>query len=71
MEKLVLRIIDLHCPACVMRLEGIEDDLAGIASAKASYQKQIMEIVFDEAIVDQGKILAAIQEMGYTPAALE
>ena len=67
MQKLVLRITDLHCPACVMRLEGIEDELAGVASAKASYQKQTMEIMYDEALVNQDKIIAAIKDIGYTP----
>ena len=67
MQKLVLRITDLHCSACVMRLEGIEDDLAGVASAKASYQKQTMEIMYDEALLDQEMIIAAIKDIGYTP----
>ncbi len=67
MQKLTLKINDLQCPACVMRLEGIEDDLSGVKSAKASYTSQMMEVVYDEAVLEKGQIIAAIQEMGYTP----
>jgi copper chaperone CopZ len=70
MQKIIFKIVDLHCPACVMRLEGIEDDLAGVSSAKASYASQTMEVVYDEALLDQSQIMKAIQELGYTPAAV-
>jgi copper chaperone CopZ len=68
MKKITIKILDLHCPACVMRLEGIEDDLAGVTSVKASYASQTMEVIYDEAILDQSQIIAAVQELGYSPA---
>ncbi len=70
MKKVVLRILDLHCPACVMRLEGIEDDVAGVSSVKASYQKQTMEVTYDEGVTNHEKIIAAIQKIGYTPKSM-
>ncbi len=68
MQKLTLKIADFHCPACVLRLEGIEDDLEGISEAKASYTQQTLEVTFDEALLDREKIIAAIQKIGYNPA---
>lgn len=49
-----------------MRLEGLEDTLPGIRSIKASYQKQTLEIEFDEQLLPEAHILAAIKDLGYT-----
>jgi copper chaperone CopZ len=65
MIKKVFRVSDMHCPACVMRLEGIEDDLAGIKRIKASYHKQQMEVEFDEQQVTEAQIVAAARQCGY------
>jgi copper chaperone len=65
MAKKVFRVPDMHCPACVMRLEGIEDDLAGIRRIKASYHKQQMEVEFDERQVTEEQIAAAARQRGY------
>ena len=48
MTKQVIHVTDMHCTACVMRLEGLEDDLPGVKRIRASYQKQQMEIEYDE-----------------------
>ncbi len=68
MVKQIFRVTDMHCSACVMRLEGLEDDLAGVKRVKASYQKQQMEVEYDEKQVSQAQIVAAIQKLGYTVA---
>jgi copper chaperone CopZ len=56
---------EMHCTACVMRLEGLEDDLPGIRSIRASYQKQQLEVDYDEARVTVALIKAAAAKMGY------
>jgi hypothetical protein len=48
-----------------MRLEGIEDELAGIRRITASYRKQQMEVEYDETQVTEQQILAAAQRHGY------
>jgi copper chaperone len=65
MIKKVFRVPDMHCPACVMQLQGIEDDLAGIRRIKASYHKQQMEVEFDERQVTEEQIAAAAKRHGY------
>jgi copper chaperone CopZ len=66
MVKQVFRVTDMHCTNCVMRLEGLEDDLPGIKRVRASYKKQQVEVEFDENIVSADQIVAAIQQVGYT-----
>ena len=64
--KQIFRVTDMHCSACVMRLEGLEDDLPGVKSVKASYQKQQMEVAYDEKRVSPAQIASAIRRLGYT-----
>ncbi len=65
MLKQVFRVPDMHCSACVMRLEGIEDELKGIQRVTASYRKQQMEVEYDEKQVNEQQIIAAAQKHGY------
>lgn len=66
--KKTYKIKDIHCPACVMRLESIEDKLEGVKSAKGSYQQSTLEVIFDEAVLDESAIIAEIKRLGYTAA---
>jgi copper chaperone CopZ len=68
MTKETFRVTDMHCSACVMRLEGLEDDLPGIQRIRASYQKQQVEVEYDEKAVTAAKIVSGIQRLGYTVA---
>ena len=66
MVKQVFRVTDMHCSNCVMRIEGLEDDLPGVQRVRASYKKQQVEVEFDETTVIAVQIVAAIQQLGYT-----
>jgi copper chaperone CopZ len=68
MTKQIFRVPDMHCTACVMRLEGLEDDLPGVKSIRASYRKQQMEVEYDETRLSAAEISAAIENLGYTVA---
>lgn len=70
MVKKTYRVDGMHCSNCAMNIEGIEDDLPGVRQVCASYQKGQMVVEFDEALVSEGQILAAVQKRGYqaTPA---
>ncbi len=65
MAKQVFRVPNMHCSACVMRLEGLEDELPGIRKVSASYRKQQMEVEYDEAQISPEQIIAAAHEHGY------
>jgi copper chaperone CopZ len=65
MLRKTLHVPDMHCSACVLRLEGIEDELAGVKRVTASYRKQQMEVEYDETQVTVEQIIAAVQKHGY------
>jgi copper ion binding protein len=66
MVKQVFRVADMHCSNCVMRIEGLEDDLTGVQRVRASYKKQQVEVEYDENVVSADQIVAAIQQLGYS-----
>jgi copper chaperone len=65
MEKRTIRIADMHCPACVMRVESLEDDLPGVTSARASLRKLSVEVEYDERQVGVEQIIAYLRDLGY------
>ncbi len=65
MIKKTFRVSDMHCPNCVMKVEGIEDDLPGVKQVSASYQKGQMLVEFDESQVSEAEIIAAVKKVGY------
>ena len=66
MVRKVFLVSDMHCPNCAMRIEGIEDDLPGVRQALASYPKGQVEVEFDEQLINELEIIAAIKKAGYT-----
>jgi copper chaperone CopZ len=66
MIKKKFRVPDMHCSACVMILEGLEDSLTGIQRVSASYHKQQMEVTYDETKLSEATIITAAEELGYT-----
>lgn len=66
MTKKLFRVPDMHCSACVMILEGLEDSLTGVQRVSASYQKKQMEITYDEKKLSEVVIISAAEELGYT-----
>ncbi len=71
MVKRRFSVPDMHCSACVMRLESLEDELPGVNQVKASYHKQEMEVVYDESQVTLEALINAIQKKGYHPQPLD
>lgn len=65
MKKITLKIVGIECPNCIMKLEGIEDQLAGITFAEGSYRKSQLQIEFDSDKVTIDQIKAQVQSMGY------
>jgi len=65
MIKQTFNVPDMHCTNCSMKLESIEDELAGIKEINASYHKQQMTVEFDETKVSEDQIIAAAKTKGY------
>ena len=65
MAKQVFNVKGMHCSGCVMTLEGLEDELAGIRSLKVSLHKQRAEIDYDEKKISEDEIRRAFEREGY------
>ena len=63
--KKTFRIPDMLCSNCSMRIESLEDELPGVKEINASYHKQQMVIEFDETILGDEQIIAAVKKKGY------
>ena len=66
MTKMIFPILDMHCSNCAMRIESIEDELPGVLSASASYQKGQLVVVYDAWLLTPEAIIAAVKQKGYT-----
>jgi len=65
MQKKTYTITNMECANCAMLLESIEDKLPGIEEVNASYRKGQMTVIFDETLVSEAEILAAVEKKGY------
>jgi copper chaperone CopZ len=66
MNKKIFKVSDMHCSNCAMRIEGLEDELVGVKSVSASYNKGQMVVEFDETKISAEQIIAAVKNLGYT-----
>jgi Zn2+/Cd2+-exporting ATPase len=69
-KRITLTISGMECPNCAMKLESIEDRLAGVLQAEASYQRGTMKLVYDEVEVDEAQIQSEIQRLGFEVTAI-
>lgn len=65
MTKQVFKVKGMHCSACVMTLEGLEDELPGVRSLKVSLHKERAEIEYDETKISEEAIRNAFEREGY------
>ena len=69
MLKKIFRVTDMHCSNCAMAIDSLEDELPGVKSVSASYQKGLVVVEFDEMRLESSAIIQAIRELGYTAQA--
>ncbi len=66
MIKKTFQIPDMTCTNCAMKIESLEDILAGVKEINASYHKLQMVIEYDETKLTDEQIIAAVKKKGYT-----
>jgi copper chaperone CopZ len=69
-KRITLKIDGMECPNCPMILESIEDTLAGVKKAEASYRKAKLIVEFNESELSIDQIKAAVQHLGYEVTAI-
>ena len=70
-QRIILTIQGMECPNCAIKLERIEDKLAGVIRAEASYQKGMMTVEYNDTQVNEAQIQAAVQRLGYEVSAIK
>lgn len=65
MIKKTFKVPDMSCSNCAMKLEGLEDTLAGVKEINASYHKLQMTVEYDESVLTEEQVIAAVKKMGY------
>ena len=66
MIKKIFKVEDMTCTNCAMKIESLEDDLAGVKRIDASYHKLEMVIEYDESRLTEKQIIEAVKRKGYT-----
>lgn len=66
MLKKTFKIPDMTCSNCAMKLESLEDTLDGVKEINASYHRLEMIIEYDESMLNEEQIVAAVKKKGYT-----
>ena len=66
MLKKTFIIPDMTCSNCAIKLESLEDTLAGVKEINASYHKLEMVIEYDESKLTDEQIITAVKKKGYT-----
>jgi mercuric ion transport protein len=64
-KKIELTVSGMTCVSCEHHIESDVKKLAGVSSVKASYEKGMTTVEFDEQKIKADKIIAAINESGY------
>lgn len=60
-----VRIIGMHCAACVSRVERALQSVPGVAAAEVSLATESARLTFDPEITDQDQVREAVLDMGY------
>ncbi len=66
MTQIRLRIEGMHCVGCAMTIDGALEDLPGVRSANTNYARQVVDVDYDERIVSEAQLIAAVAAAGYT-----
>jgi Cd2+/Zn2+-exporting ATPase len=61
----VFEIHDMHCTMCSLTIDGVLEDLAGVAEANTSYAHGRTEITYDPAAVTEEHLLDVLRRAGY------
>lgn len=66
MKKVVFKIVDMHCSACSITIDGDLEDAEGVKFAATNYAKAVTEVEFDPGKITEKDILKIIKGAGYT-----
>jgi copper chaperone len=56
---------DISCAHCKSSIEGAVAPMDGVSSAEVTIDDHRVDVAYDEAAVDLGRIVATIEDLGY------
>lgn len=65
LQKIVLKITDMHCPSCSLNVDGALEETPGVISARTSYAKAESVVIYEPTKIGLSQILSVIKSQGY------
>lgn len=65
MKTLVVTIEGMHCDGCAETIKALLDVEAGVKASTVSFKEGSARVLYDPAVIDEAKIAAVIERMGY------
>ncbi len=64
-KKAVFKISGMHCNTCSLNIDWELEETKGVTKVSTSYARQETEVIYDEALISQEKIIEVIKKTGY------
>jgi Cu+-exporting ATPase len=68
MEKITLKLSELHCPSCAVDIDLTLEDLPGVHNSSTNYAKSESIVTYDASEINPDSIKNTIHNLGYLVA---
>lgn len=68
MKTVVLTIEGMHCDGCAETIKALLEVEAGVKASSISFKEGRARVLYDPAVIDEKKLVAAIEKGGYRVA---
>lgn len=65
METMIVRIDGMHCDGCADTIKALLEVEAGVKASSVSFKEGRARVLYDPAVIDEKKLVAAIEKGGY------
>jgi copper chaperone len=60
-----ISVPEIHCDHCKLSIEGAVGSIAGVDAASVDIPARTVTVTYDDASVNRGDLVGAIEEQGY------
>ena len=68
MTETTFSVPEVHCDHCKSSIEGAVGALAGVTAVEVKIDDRVVDVSWDESVVDTTAIVGAIEDQGYEVA---
>ena len=65
MKTVFLQIEGMHCDGCAETIKALLDIVAGVKVSSVSFKDGSARVLYDPAVADEAKLVAAVEKGGY------